>query len=329
MRGRPPHIPPAHGEAMTPYTSRPFAGEDDYERMRGLLRACYAQTPDLACISVGDLDWWRGTSQDPRNIDQAQLWFDQGGGLAGFAWPSGEQVNLHTLPQHAAALDEQMLAWSEGWRLAQPAPEDGKPLLLIAWSLTANDQRNALYERRGYTRSEKAMIYRRRAAQGPLPEPPLPQGYRIRHVRGEEDLERRVAVHRDAFAPSRMTVEKHRMVMGLPTYRPELDLVAEAPDESFASFCIVWWDEPSRLGVFEPVGCHSEHRRRGLTKALMAEGLRRLQALGAQTAVVGSWYANDASNALYESLGFTEFCRDCAWDRTLAPREEHSDDSAA
>src|SRR5207248_840451 len=108
-----------------------------------------------------------------------------------------------------------------------------------------------------------------------LPVPVPPPGYALRHVRGEADLERRVAVHRDAFAPSRMTVAKHRAVMGAPTYRPELDLVAVAPDGSFAAYCIAWFDAANRLGVFEPVGCHSAHRRLGLATAVMREGLRR------------------------------------------------------
>ncbi|HEU4324223.1 MAG TPA: GNAT family N-acetyltransferase [Roseiflexaceae bacterium] len=310
------------------YTSRPYGDEADYERMRALLRACYAQTPDLSCVSVGDIDWWRGTAADPHDIEQVQLWFDQGGQLAGFAWPSGTQMNLHTLPQ-CQDVEAEMLAWSERRRLAQPPSEDGKPTLLIVWSVEANTQRNSLFERSGYTRSGTSMIYRRRTVDGALPQPPLSEGYTIRHVQGEEDLERRVAVHRDAFAPSRMTVDKHRRVMQLPTYRPDLDLVVVAPDGDFAAFCIVWWDADSRMGAFEPVGCHSAHRRQGLTKALMAEGLRRLQLQGAQTAVVASMHNNDASNALYESLGFTEFCRDYAWDRTLAVPEEHSHDSAA
>lgn len=56
-----------------------------------------------------------------------------------------------------------------------------------------------------------------------------------------------VAVHRNAFAPSRMTVEKYRRIMNAPTYRPDLDLVVVAPDGTFAAFCIVWFDEVNRL----------------------------------------------------------------------------------
>jgi ribosomal protein S18 acetylase RimI-like enzyme len=139
----------------------------------------------------------------------------------------------------------------------------------------------------------------------------------IRQVRGEEDVERRVAVHCDAFAPSRMTSAKHRAVMGAATYRPEFDLVVVAPDESFAAFCIVWFDEVNRLGVFEPVGTHSAHRRRGLGTAILTEGMRRLHALGATTAFVASLATAEPANRLYDSVGLTvvDHCR--GWTKAL------------
>ncbi len=110
-----------------------------------------------------------------------------------------------------------------------------------------------------------------------------------------------------------MTVEKHLAVMASPTYRPELDLVVVAPDDSFAAFCIVWFDEVNHMGVFEPVGCHSAHRRRGLTRALMYEGMRRLRDLGATTAHVLAHGSADAAPGLYASAGFQVIDQCRAW----------------
>ncbi|HEX6386119.1 MAG TPA: GNAT family N-acetyltransferase [Anaerolineae bacterium] len=47
------------------------------------------------------------------------------------------------------------------------------------------------------------------------------------------------------------------------------------------------------------------HQRRGLGKAVMAEGLRRAKRLGATMAYVGSY--SPAAHALYASVGFTEY----------------------
>lgn len=295
-------------------TSRSYQGEADYERMRQLLRTIYPLRGPLGYCSIGDLDWWRGTDNDPNAVTGTHLWFE-GDQLVAFAWPSGEQVDCMCHPQHIG-LEAEMLDWAEERRNA--APESTEPLTLKAWAFTRDTARIALLQSRGYTRNDTSILFRLRHIFEEIPEVTLPAGYSIRHVRGEEDLEARVAVHRDAFAPSRMTVEKHRRVMSLPTYQPELDLVVEAPDGSFAAFCIVWFDEANRLGVFEPVGCHSAHRRRGLTRALMYEGLRRLQARGTTTANVCSAGTSVPANALYDSAGFVEIDRSYNWEKQLS-----------
>jgi ribosomal protein S18 acetylase RimI-like enzyme len=105
--------------------------------------------------------------------------------------------------------------------------------------------------------------------------------------------------------------------MQSPTYRPELDLVVIGPGEAFATCTIIWFDEQNRIGVFEPVGCHPQYRRRGLTKAMMFEGMRRLQALGAERAFVASAHDNAASNHLYESCGFQFIERVRNWTKAL------------
>ena len=84
-----------------------------------------------------------------------------------------------------------------------------------------------------------------------------------------------------------------------------------APDGAVAAFCTVWFDDVSRSGVFEPVGTDPAHQRRGLGKAVMAEGLRRLQRLGATLATVGSY--GEPAHTLYASMGFREFDLQWPW----------------
>ena len=147
----------------------------------------------------------------------------------------------------------------------------------------------------------------------PLPEGPVGDGYVVRSLdlATEQDSEGGAAVSRAAFGNQR-TGEMMRGLAGAPSYRPEHDLAAIADDGTFAAYTTVWWDQVNRYIIFEPVGTHPEHRRRGLASAVMAEGLRIGAALRADTAYVGSG-AGNPSNLLYESLGFTEVVDYLRW----------------
>jgi GNAT superfamily N-acetyltransferase len=78
-----------------------------------------------------------------------------------------------------------------------------------------------------------------------------------------------------------------------------------APDGELAAFCTVWLDDVTQTAVFEPVGTHPNHQKRGLGKAVMSEGLRRALRLGATLATVSSY--STGAHALYQSMGFTDF----------------------
>ena len=103
----------------------------------------------------------------------------------------------------------------------------------------------------------------------------------------------------------------YRNIQTAPLYRRDLDLVAIAPGGAVASFCTIWFDDVTRSAYFEPVATVPAHQRRGLGKALMTEGLRRLQRMGATRAFVGGY--SQAANALYRSVIGPEHELDEVW----------------
>jgi len=92
----------------------------------------------------------------------------------------------------------------------------------------------------------------------------------------------------------------YRNIQTAPLYRRDLDLVAIAPDGGIASFCTIWFDDVTRSAYFEPVATVPAHQRRGLGKALLVEGLHRLQHMGCSHAFVGGYSPH--ANALYGSI---------------------------
>jgi ribosomal protein S18 acetylase RimI-like enzyme len=140
-------------------------------------------------------------------------------------------------------------------------------------------------------------------------------------VAGDEDVERRVDVHRAAFTPSRVVPESYRRVMRAWPYRADLDRVVEAPDGSFAAFALAWLDEENGVGELEPVGTRPAERRRGLARAACLSALAAARDVGAGTAVV---YANVGSGAerLYASLGFRSVARHVRFRRETGNRAD-------
>ena len=147
----------------------------------------------------------------------------------------------------------------------------------------------------------------------------MPEGYVLRALRGPRDIPARVEVHRAAFAPSRMTVEKYAIAVAQDHYAYELDIVLEAADGSFAAAATCWADPVGSIGEFEPVGVHPDHQRRGLGRVIMRHGLRLMRAAGLRDAIVFSLRSNAPSEALYRSAGFHEVALHRRFTKPLEP----------
>lgn len=248
---------------------------------------------------IGDVAWTRYQHVGREPTWKVRFWDDA------WAWlflPHTLDYQLH--PEQPELLPE-LLDWFEA------EAEGDAPLVTSA--LPEDEVSVRELERRGYkaVSGEPWMAYLLRPLDEPVPEPSVPDGFRLRTVRGDEDVEARVAVHRAAFHPSRVTAESYRNAMQAHPYRTDLDCVVEAPDGSFASYCLVWLDEAIGVGEFEPVGTHPDYERRGLASAVCRFALRRLHEEGAATAIVYARGDEDypAPKKLYESLGFRQHTR--------------------
>jgi GNAT superfamily N-acetyltransferase len=181
---------------------------------------------------------------------------------------------------------------------------------LIAWVNAGDDLHKKILTDCGYVRSKfSAEHMRSRLMSQPIPDPVRGNGYTVRALGEEDELPARSWLSWKVFHPNEPDEkyegwEWYRNIQRVPLYRRDLDMVAVAPDGELAAFCTAWFDSVTRTVVFEPVGTHPDHQKRGLGKAVMAEALCRAQKLGATLATVSSY--SPAAHALYESMGFTE-----------------------
>ncbi len=300
-------------------TSRPFAGDADLHKMRQLITDDVADASRRSYMQVGDLLWglYQNTVFDPR--EHIRLWEDGHGGLLGFAWfhpPSYVNWQLHPRRRHDGRLAEEMLAWGAAHRGARLEGGDTEQLLQSN-AFEDDAWRAAVLTQHGFARGDGYLLHLHRRLDHPIPEPALPAGWTVRQVAGAGEFAERVAIHREVWHPSKVTLDAYRRLRAAPGYLPELDLAVVAPDGAFAAYCLCWLDPANACGEFEPVGTRAAYRGRGLGKALMLEGLRRLQARGAESAVVYSVGGNDAAVGLYLSAGFQPGARNYDWNKRL------------
>ncbi len=307
-------------DAPLPSTiARPYAGDADFWRVRALLIETYPITPT-------DFNWdirlWDGRRfhRDPAGAQSeprlpACLWETADGRLVAAVYDDGPGkvvLGLHPDYRH---LEEEMVSWAEE-NLA-PAGEDGSRRVGI-YAHDYDSPRRRLLARRGYEPVDGTSVIRRlRFGERPLPKTPAVSGYVLRQTRAGDDSEhqRMADLLNAGFGRTFHTAAEYRhFVEGSPSFRHDLNLVAEAPAGSFAAHVGLTYDEANRRAIVEPVVTHPEHRRRGLARALMLEGFRRVRALGATDVYVGTGDAV-AANELYEAVGFTEAYTGRTWRR--------------
>jgi mycothiol synthase len=306
---------------MLTLTMRSYGGEKDLEAIANLLNTCAAFELRDDWTSVSEL---RLELEDP-STDQQQdirLWEDADAKLIGFGqmWipPSGDNddgflwFNVH--PEYRGGyLEKQAIAWGEQ-RMREVAAERGVYVRLRARSRDNNSDLIAILESCGFT-PDRYFFRMGRSLLEPLPEPKFPEGFTLRQLQGEQESEPWVEMFNQTFIDHwnyhPLTVETHKHWFTDPNYKPEFDLVAIAPDGTFAAFCFCYINSEEnehferKDGWIADLGARRGFRQIGLGRAMLLAGLHQLKAAGMDTAKLGV----DADNPngalqLYESVGF-------------------------
>jgi ribosomal protein S18 acetylase RimI-like enzyme len=254
---------------------------------------------------VGDITWGLRQHEGREHEWKIRIWKD-GDRTVAWSWLKGDRRLLEfDVRRDRLDLLDEILADPEA-RTTVAFEDDAEVLAALA--------------RRGFTTEGDIRASRPGSVMHflarDLPEapelPPLPEGFRCRTVE-PDDLAERVAVHRDVWAPSRVTEASFVNVRASWPYRASLDCVAEAPDGRFAAYALVWPDDENRVGELEPVGVREDFRRRGLGAAVCTFALRRLHEEGGRQAIV--YCVSDEACGLYESLGFRRHSTVVAYSR--------------
>lgn len=305
-----------------PVIARAYKDTDaDLAAIQAALMGWVAQTGDGYYCHPGDVAHriYNGLRNKFSLPDVVTIWEDAGTIVAfSISYPKKAVAFFDAFvhPEYRDAIEAQVIEQAEKNLLTHATVQVEK---MGVGALSTDVRRAEILSMLGYERGEAVIRVTTRDLGDNLPDYGLPDGYSIRSAT-MEDVERLMAVHSSAFN-SDWTHEEYAYVMQSPGYDPAREIVVVAPDGSFAAFCIYWLDTVNKVGLFEPVGTHADHRRKGLARALMVHTMQVMRDSGMQAAHVAHEIKNDASTNLYASLGFVSFADDVDYMKVVSEAE--------
>jgi mycothiol synthase len=290
---------------------RPYQGEPDLKDMLDMLMVGRSHTNDWHYPHVGEFlfNYFMVACHLDLNLC-IRLWYHRSHLVAYAILGEDPSFDFQVLPEYEwTGLEAEAFRWAletlAKFQTRFAKQWDGR---LVSGARQDNSQRIEFLERNGFRyRGQFSEVNMIRLLDEPIPQLEIADGYRVQSMDQVDDINDRAAAHREVWQPwsvGDITSEDYLRFMRLPGYRPDLDVVALAPDGHIAAFVNGWVDPLNRIGDLGPVGARVEFRQQGLTRRCMLESLRRMQALGMDRVCISTGISNTPALNLYGSLGF-------------------------
>lgn len=323
--------------------ARAYQGEADLQIIADFLNECEQTDQEDHYYSAANLalDY----AEPGFNPDQNVWLWERSGQLVAYAdlgLPAPEAIEtsidcflwFRVHPnQRWQGLEAEILAWAEQRVLAEVkaleiAAVESLPIQLTVGCRDFQANWIACYESHDFV-YERCFLTMACSLTSPVADPVLPDGYRVIQTRGSEDAAAWVEMYNQTFIDHWRfhlnSLEDHLYWLSTPLYCPELDLVAAAPDGTFAAFCLGYIDaefnqqKNRREGWIGSLGTRRGFRRQGLARAMLLAGLKQLQAAGMDTAKLAVDTQNpNAAQTLYESVGFRKLHAQFSYTKRLS-----------
>ncbi len=310
---------------LVKFTLRSYQNEDDYWAIRAFLREVYMRNHrhELGW-QASRFDYWRWHMvENVRIVDALEkavfLWETETEQLAAVLNADNQNEAILSIHPdfHSPDLEEEMIDVAEK-NFGLPR----QPFFTFVHDL--GPSRQDILRRRGYSEGDGLREYQwRRDLTTSLPDVLIPAGFSVRSIGeiGSGDWPSRSWASWRAFHPNEPDEAYEGWEWSLnwvrsPLYRRDLDIVAVAPDGQVAAYCVLWYDDVTRTGLFDPVAVMPEYQRRGLGRAIMVEAMRRAKHMGATLATVSGY--DQGANALYCAILSPMYDLNVPWVKTLA-----------
>ena len=287
-------------------TSRTYNNNKDHIRVMRFLRELYAET--------GGLENWLPPrfENNSREMDPGIHIWEDNGDLVGLVVPEKPLVYYIQLHPDYISLYDEMMEGIESYSRSHWS--HGK---LTVIELEGTVEREKVLEEHGFSQGGINGIFRIHDLVAPIPDYKLPDGFTVRSV-SPRDFDEIATCIRAVFGHGGwFTREILEDMTSASFYVPDLDLVVVNENGKIVSFCTFRLDAQSGLMELEPMGTLAEYRARGIGRALLCEGFRRLKKYNPSMLYIGGAANTPAANRLYEVTGFTQRYDYISWAKQL------------
>lgn len=262
---------------------------------------------------------------DAPNVDKIRdlkLWRDSKGKLIGFGQlliaEQNEELegylyfDIHP-NQHFNSLGSEVIEWSEQ-RICEIGKELSLPIKLHTRSSYHRNLRRMLLEKQGFT-TERSFLTMACSLNQSFFDPNLPTGFQLQQFSGEQDIQTWVKLFNNSFIDHwdhhELTEATVNSWLKNPHYKPQLNLIVVAPDNTLAAFCVGYinQEENTRTGCeqgwIKLLGTRRGFRKLGLGRAILLVCMKQLQTFGIEQVKLGvDAESLTSATRLYESVGF-------------------------
>lgn len=291
-------------------TVRHYRHAADYDRVGRFLVRTYR-------IGGGHVNWvqprWEYMHYHPLirqvDLDTIGIW-ETRGAIVGVVHPEHDMGTAYfEIDPEYGELKAEMLRYAE----AHLGTEKDGVRRLRVFVNDDDHELQRLASEMGYVKAGGCEPMSHLSIPDPFPEIPLPTRFQLKSLAEENDLRKVDRVLWRGFnhgdEPPEDGIGDREFMQSAPNFRKDLNVVVEAPDGQFVSYCGMWLEPVHALAYVEPVATDPDYRRMGLGRAAVLEGVRRCGGEGARVACVGS------AQPFYRSMGFRRVYNRSAWQR--------------
>ncbi|MGH4122714.1 MAG: GNAT family N-acetyltransferase [Clostridium sp.] len=293
---------------------RRFQGEQDYFKLREFLQESISVSGPKFYFNLNELEFGidivEGKSfleSITEELGNSFFWFEDDK-LIGGIWPFNK-IQLFINPKNKHLFNEMFKTAKEAVNefIKEGSEDIGiSDFNECSWCPFDGDTEleDVLIEN-GYCKTDEYWVLRYFNYSEPVEEPRLPKGYYIKTLEELSDISEVIHIYSQCLGMD-FNEQALRNTRKFDTYRNELDIIVMGPEHTPVALCSGRYDEKNRMVSFEAVACFREHRKKGISKAMMLYALKAARGLGAEVSTVLTLTPEQfpAPNRLYEAAGF-------------------------